>query len=105
MAAIFLVALIFSWCELRSYTEHIFASLVQEIMDIRYPKFYHCFKSEAIIIFSLYVNSLIHYGCSFIQLDLGNLKVGNEFSWHGDPENDPSAVHLDILDAEVKLIT
>lgn len=24
----------------------------------------------------------------------------NKFSWHG-PENDPSAVHLDILDAEV----
>lgn len=40
-----------------------------------------------------------------MQLDLGNLKVGNEFSWHGHPENDPSAVHLDILDAEVKLIT
>ncbi|WOH07393.1 hypothetical protein DCAR_0726823 [Daucus carota subsp. sativus] len=37
----------------------------------------------------------------FIQLDLGNLKVRNEFSWHGYPENDPSAVHLDILDAEI----
>ncbi|XP_074383059.1 uncharacterized protein LOC141724723 isoform X2 [Apium graveolens] len=37
----------------------------------------------------------------FIQLDLGNLKVGNKFSWHGHPENDPSAVHLDNLDAEI----
>ncbi|KAK1380403.1 Calcium-dependent lipid-binding family protein [Heracleum sosnowskyi] len=37
----------------------------------------------------------------FIQLDLGHLRVGNKFSWHGCPENDPSAVHLDILDAEI----
>lgn len=42
-----------------------------------------------------------YHGCSFIQLDLGHLRVGNEFSWHGGPEKDPSAVHLDILDAEV----
>lgn len=61
--------------------------------------------SEYIFVCSLFLSSLIYHGCSFIQLDLGNLKVGNEFSWHGHPENDPSAVHLDILDAEVKLIT
>lgn len=39
--------------------------------------------------------------CSFMQLDLGHLRIKNEFSWHGYPEKDPSAVHLDILDAEV----
>ncbi|XP_071939359.1 uncharacterized protein [Coffea arabica] len=37
----------------------------------------------------------------FMQLDLGHLRVKNEFSWHGCPEKDPSAVHLDILDAEI----
>lgn len=38
---------------------------------------------------------------SFMQLDLGHLRVRNEFSWHGCSEKDPSAVHLDVLDAEV----
>lgn len=38
---------------------------------------------------------------SFIQLDVGLLKITNEISWHGFPEKDPSAVHLDILHAEV----
>lgn len=66
---------------------------------------YHCLKLLAINYICLYLSSHIHDGCSFIQLDLGNLKVRNEFSWHGYPENDPSAVHLDILDAEVKHIT
>ncbi|KAF5202036.1 Vacuolar protein sorting-associated protein 13c [Thalictrum thalictroides] len=37
----------------------------------------------------------------FLQLDLGQLQVINEFSWHGLPEKDPSAVHLDILHAEI----
>ncbi|KAL3505576.1 hypothetical protein ACH5RR_030958 [Cinchona calisaya] len=37
----------------------------------------------------------------FIQLDLGHLRVKNEFSWHGCPKKDPSAVHLDILDAKI----
>lgn len=41
--------------------------------------------------------------CSFIQLDLGQLQVTNEFSWHGCPEKDPSAVHVDFLHAEVDL--
>nr|GEV02157.1 vacuolar protein sorting-associated protein 62 [Tanacetum cinerariifolium] len=36
----------------------------------------------------------------FLQLDLGRLWVTNEVSWHG-PEDDPSAVHLDILHAQV----
>lgn len=36
-----------------------------------------------------------------MQLDLGHLRVKNAFSWHGCPEKDPSAVHLDVLDAEV----
>lgn len=36
-----------------------------------------------------------------MQLDLGHLRVQNEFCWFGFPEKDPSAVHLDILDAEV----
>lgn len=39
--------------------------------------------------------------CSFIQLDVGLLKVTNEITWHGFPEKDPSAVHLDVLHAEV----
>ncbi|PRQ39555.1 putative vacuolar protein sorting-associated protein [Rosa chinensis] len=37
----------------------------------------------------------------FIQLDLGQLQVTNEFSWHGSPEKDPSAVHIDVLHAEI----
>lgn len=36
----------------------------------------------------------------FLQLDLGRLWVTNEVSWHG-PEDDPSAVHLDILHAQI----
>lgn len=43
------------------------------------------------------------YDCSFIQLDLGQLQVTNEFSWHGSPEKDPSAVHIDVLHAEVNI--
>lgn len=39
--------------------------------------------------------------CSYIQFDLGQLKVRNEFSWHGGKETDPSAVRLDVLHAEV----
>lgn len=41
---------------------------------------------------------------SFIQLDLGQLHVTNEFSWHGSPEKDPSAVHIDVLHAEVDIL-
>ncbi|XP_062223332.1 uncharacterized protein LOC133922148 [Phragmites australis] len=37
----------------------------------------------------------------YIQLDLGQLKVRNELSWHGGEESDPSAVRLDILNAEI----
>ncbi|KAM2018735.1 hypothetical protein ACFX1T_021631 [Malus domestica] len=37
----------------------------------------------------------------FIQLDLGLLKVTNEFSWYGSHEKDPSAVHIDVLHAEI----
>ncbi|XP_078179744.1 uncharacterized protein LOC144573852 isoform X2 [Carex rostrata] len=37
----------------------------------------------------------------YMQLDLGKLKVKNSFSWHGDKDSDPSAVHLDILLAEI----
>lgn len=37
----------------------------------------------------------------FIQLDLGQLKVTNEIRWHGCPEKDPSAVHIDVLHAEI----
>lgn len=36
-----------------------------------------------------------------MQLDLGHLRITNAFSWHGGSEKDPSAVHLDVLDAEV----
>ena len=39
--------------------------------------------------------------CSYIQLDLGQLKVKNDFSWHGGEESDPSAVRLDVHHAEV----
>jgi len=39
--------------------------------------------------------------CSYIQFDLGQLKIRNEFSWHGGEETDPSAVRLDVLHAEV----
>ncbi|KAG9446693.1 hypothetical protein H6P81_012821 [Aristolochia fimbriata] len=37
----------------------------------------------------------------FMQLDLGQLQVKNSVSWHGCPETDPSAVHLDVLHAEM----
>lgn len=37
----------------------------------------------------------------YMQLDLGQLQVKNSFSWHGCKENDPSAVHLDILHAQI----
>ncbi|CAH9120434.1 unnamed protein product [Cuscuta epithymum] len=37
----------------------------------------------------------------FMQLDLGHLRIKNEVSWIGCPEKDPSAVHIDVLDAEV----
>ncbi|XP_057809782.1 uncharacterized protein LOC131024279 [Salvia miltiorrhiza] len=37
----------------------------------------------------------------FIQLDLGLLRIKNTATWHGCPEKDPSAVHLDVLDAEI----
>ncbi|KAJ6689863.1 hypothetical protein OIU85_006185 [Salix viminalis] len=38
----------------------------------------------------------------FIQLDLGQLQVTNELSWHGSVEKDPSAVHIDVLHAEIQ---
>ncbi|KAK8929011.1 hypothetical protein KSP39_PZI017866 [Platanthera zijinensis] len=38
----------------------------------------------------------------FIQLDLGQLQVKNNIFWFGNKEKDPSAVHLDILDAEIQ---
>nr|GLL48492.1 uncharacterized protein LOC109169879 [Ipomoea trifida] len=37
----------------------------------------------------------------FMQLDLGHLRIENEVSWIGSPEKDPSAVHVDVLDAEI----
>ncbi|PON64877.1 Phosphatidylinositol-4, 5-bisphosphate phosphodiesterase gamma [Parasponia andersonii] len=37
----------------------------------------------------------------FIQLDLGQLQVSNSFRWYGSAENDPSAVHIDVLHAEI----
>lgn len=37
----------------------------------------------------------------FMQLDLGQLQVNNKFSWHGSPETDPSAVHIDVLHAKI----
>lgn len=46
---------------------------------------------------------MLSFSCSFIQLDLGQLQVTNEFSWHGYPEKDASAVHIDVLHAEVEL--
>ncbi|XP_061360270.1 uncharacterized protein LOC133304277 isoform X2 [Gastrolobium bilobum] len=37
----------------------------------------------------------------YIQLDLGKLQIKNEFSWHGSREEDPSAVHIDLLHAQI----
>ncbi|KAK7363427.1 hypothetical protein VNO77_05570 [Canavalia gladiata] len=37
----------------------------------------------------------------FIQLDLGKLQIKNKFSWHGSREEDPSAVHIDLLHAQI----
>jgi hypothetical protein len=38
----------------------------------------------------------------FMQLDLGHLEVHNTFEWHGGGKEFPSAVHLDVLHAEVR---
>ncbi|CAM9004161.1 unnamed protein product [Rhodiola kirilowii] len=38
---------------------------------------------------------------TFIQLDLGQLRVKNKVSWHGNHKEDPSAVHVDVLHAEI----
>ncbi|XP_028786889.1 uncharacterized protein LOC114742843 [Neltuma alba] len=37
----------------------------------------------------------------FLQLDLGRLQITNELSWHGSQEKDPSAVHIDLLHAQI----
>ncbi|XP_010500318.2 PREDICTED: uncharacterized protein LOC104777719 [Camelina sativa] len=37
----------------------------------------------------------------YIQLDLGQLEVSNDISWHGCPEKDPSAVRVDVLHAKI----
>uniref|UniRef100_A0A7N0UXF0 PH domain-containing protein n=1 Tax=Kalanchoe fedtschenkoi TaxID=63787 RepID=A0A7N0UXF0_KALFE len=37
----------------------------------------------------------------YIQLDLGQLRVRNKISWHGNHKEDPSAVHVDVLHAEI----
>lgn len=37
----------------------------------------------------------------FMQLDLGHLEVHNSFEWHGGDKGVASAVHLDVLHAEV----
>ncbi|CAM6102066.1 unnamed protein product [Calypogeia fissa] len=37
----------------------------------------------------------------FMQLDLGHLEVFNAFHWHGGGKSDPSAVHMDVLSAEI----
>jgi hypothetical protein len=36
-----------------------------------------------------------------MQLDLGHLEVHNSFEWHGGDKSVASAVHLDVLHAEV----
>ncbi|XP_018509312.2 uncharacterized protein LOC103833252 isoform X4 [Brassica rapa] len=38
---------------------------------------------------------------NYIQLDLGQLEISNEISWHGCPEKDPSAVRVDALHAKI----
>lgn len=53
-------------------------------------------------VLSGYVNS-VSVVYSFIQLDLGLLRITNTATWHGSPEKDPSAVHLDVLDVEVNI--
>ncbi|XP_078433928.1 calcium-dependent lipid-binding family protein isoform X2 [Wolffia australiana] len=40
----------------------------------------------------------------FLQLDLGQLHLSNSLSWHGCQEEDPFAVHMDILDIQVSEI-
>ncbi|KAG5388182.1 hypothetical protein IGI04_029723 [Brassica rapa subsp. trilocularis] len=40
-------------------------------------------------------------GKNYIQLDLGQLEISNEISWHGCPEKDPSAVRVDALHAKI----
>lgn len=37
----------------------------------------------------------------FMQLDLGHLEIHNSFEWHGGTKDIASAVHLDVLHAEV----
>ncbi|PTQ34792.1 hypothetical protein MARPO_0076s0036 [Marchantia polymorpha] len=37
----------------------------------------------------------------FMHMDLGHLEVFNTFHWHGGVKSDPSAVHMDVLSAEI----
>ncbi|MCO5593425.1 hypothetical protein L7F22_047439 [Adiantum nelumboides] len=37
----------------------------------------------------------------FMQLDLGYLNICNDFEWHGGSKDNDSAVHLDVLSAEI----
>lgn len=41
--------------------------------------------------------------CRYIQLDLGQLQVTNEVSWYGSPENDSSAVRIDVIHTKVRM--
>ncbi|KAG0568137.1 hypothetical protein KC19_7G189300 [Ceratodon purpureus] len=55
--------------------------------------------------FSLDTPTIIMPRCShsqeFMQLDLGHLEVHNSFEWHGGDKGVASAVHLDVLHAEM----
>ncbi|KAG0559465.1 hypothetical protein KC19_10G107200 [Ceratodon purpureus] len=55
--------------------------------------------------FSLDTPTIIMPRCSdsqeFMQLDLGHLEVHNSFEWHGGDKDVASAVHLDVLHAEL----
>ncbi|KAL2613699.1 hypothetical protein R1flu_025391 [Riccia fluitans] len=37
----------------------------------------------------------------FMHMDLGHLEVFNTFHWHGGDKSEPSAVHIDVLSAEI----
>lgn len=58
-------------------------------------------KDRKLFLYLTSWNAIALFTSSFIQLDLGKLQIKNEFSWHGSQEEDPSAVHIDVLHAQV----
>lgn len=53
---------------------------------------------QCIVVITTFIDLLVG---RFMQLDLGHLEIHNSFEWHGGTKDIASAVHLDVLHAEV----